>query len=276
MMTAGTITVKDNSTAGRYTFQCSAIGSPAATSPAAPAPTSRSASGAARTRRVEPHQLAVAEHLGENAAEWRARHRRRGRHDEDHDGEDRRHRQRGGEPEQPAMPIQRVEQRRATIDSANTRPIDEPIIAITLVRCWSRVRSAASAVTAAEIARRPAARADHHRLHVRGHRRDGAADGEQRAGRRRSPACARNGRRPPRRRESAGRPGSGRRRRRPCRPGPHCRRRACRGRAPQDRQDQEEPQHAQGKDRRQRNGTARRSAGLILSMSEEAIKRAAR
>lgn len=42
-----------------------------------------------------------------------------------------------------------------TIESANTRPIEEPIIAMTLVRCWSRVRSAASAVTAAEIAPAP-------------------------------------------------------------------------------------------------------------------------
>ena len=40
------------------------------------------------------------------------------------------------------------------------------------------------------------------------------------------------------------------------------------------RQDQEQAEHAQREDRRQRN-SARRSAGLILSLSEEAMKRAA-
>ena len=55
----------------------------------------------------------------------------------------------------PAMPTAAYSSGAATIDNANTSPIEEPIIAITLVRCWSRVRSAASAVTAAEIAPAP-------------------------------------------------------------------------------------------------------------------------
>ena len=55
----------------------------------------------------------------------------------------------------PAMPIQPYRTGAPTSDNAKTSPIDEPIIAITLVRCSSRVRSAASAVTAAEMAPAP-------------------------------------------------------------------------------------------------------------------------
>ena len=43
----------------------------------------------------------------------------------------------------------------ATIDNANESPIVEPIMAIDLVRCCSRVRSAAAAIKAAEIAPAP-------------------------------------------------------------------------------------------------------------------------
>ena len=55
----------------------------------------------------------------------------------------------------PPMPIAAYSAGAATSEMANTSPIEEPIIAMTLVRCCSRVRSAASAVTAAEIAPAP-------------------------------------------------------------------------------------------------------------------------
>ncbi len=55
----------------------------------------------------------------------------------------------------PAMPTAWYSAGAATSDSANTRPIEAPMIAIVLVRCSSRVRSAASAITAAEIAPAP-------------------------------------------------------------------------------------------------------------------------
>jgi hypothetical protein len=55
----------------------------------------------------------------------------------------------------PERPIRAFSAGAATSERANTRPMLEPISAITLVRCCSRVRSAASAVTAAEMAPAP-------------------------------------------------------------------------------------------------------------------------
>ena len=55
----------------------------------------------------------------------------------------------------PAMPIQRYIGGASTSEIANTSPIEAPITAMVLVRCSSRVRSAASAITAAEIAPAP-------------------------------------------------------------------------------------------------------------------------
>ena len=61
-----------------------------------------------------------------------------------------------GEHEDPRHADGAVQRRRrATSESANTSPIEAPIIAIVLVRCSSRVRSAANAITAAEIAPAP-------------------------------------------------------------------------------------------------------------------------
>ena len=50
------------------------------------------------------------------------------------------------------MPIQPYSAGDSTSEPANTRPIDEPMTAMILVRCCSRTRSATSAVAAAEIA----------------------------------------------------------------------------------------------------------------------------
>ena len=55
----------------------------------------------------------------------------------------------------PPMPIARYSTGAATSDNAKLKPIIEPIIAITLVRCASLVRSAASATTTEEIAPAP-------------------------------------------------------------------------------------------------------------------------
>ena len=55
----------------------------------------------------------------------------------------------------PDMPIKAYRIGAATMERANTSPMEEPIMAMTLVRCCSRVRSAARAVTAAEMAPAP-------------------------------------------------------------------------------------------------------------------------
>ena len=53
------------------------------------------------------------------------------------------------------MPITRYSSGAPTSESANMKAIVEPIIAITLVRCCSRVRSAASAMATEEMAPAP-------------------------------------------------------------------------------------------------------------------------
>ena len=55
----------------------------------------------------------------------------------------------------PAMPTSVYNAGAPTSDSANISAIELPIAAMVLVRCCSRVRSAAKAVTAAEIAPAP-------------------------------------------------------------------------------------------------------------------------
>ena len=55
----------------------------------------------------------------------------------------------------PSMPITRYRPGAATSEIANASPIDAPMIAIALVRCSSRVRSATNATTAAEMAPAP-------------------------------------------------------------------------------------------------------------------------
>ncbi len=55
----------------------------------------------------------------------------------------------------PSIPMRRYRAGAATSDTAKVNPIEPPIIAIALVRCSSRVRSAANAVTGAAIAPAP-------------------------------------------------------------------------------------------------------------------------
>ncbi len=55
----------------------------------------------------------------------------------------------------PGTPIRRFNPGAMMSERAKTVPIVIPIAAIALVRCSSRVRSAASAITAAEIAPEP-------------------------------------------------------------------------------------------------------------------------
>ena len=55
----------------------------------------------------------------------------------------------------PGTPMLRPSTGPATMDNANVAPMVTPMMAIALVRCSSRVRSAVSAITAAEMAPAP-------------------------------------------------------------------------------------------------------------------------
>ena len=124
---------------------------PRRTSPSAPGAARRCRSSGARARGCAAPRAATRRRGPAPAC---ACIRRLRRHDLQHH-QDRDERQHAGEREDARHADPRYSSGASTSDSAKTRPIEAPIIAIALVRCSSRVRSAASAVTAAEIAPAP-------------------------------------------------------------------------------------------------------------------------
>ena len=160
--------------------------SPSARRAATKMPTfSRSSSGRERLRAAAP-----AGRGGARAAARRApaqlHHRDRGEA------------QHAGQREEPAHadPAGRAAARRPAT-ARTCSPIVEPIIAIALVRCCSRVRSAASAITTDEIAPAPCStRPAIDDPDVVARRRRGSCRRRRSRARRRSPACGPSGRRP--------------------------------------------------------------------------------